>query len=81
MINVSDAPSFEDGGCIHRSRESAVYFLGEPGDGGSYLVEHTASIMLVDPRGRLVALFGMPHDAAAIAARFLEIERAVLATG
>ena len=59
----------------------ATYFLGEPGDDGSYFVEHTASIMLVDPRGRLVALFGMPHDAAAIAARFLEIERAVLATG
>ena len=41
----------------------------------------TASIMLSDPRGRLVALFGMPHDAAATAARFLELERAVLAAG
>ena len=37
--------------------------------------------MLVDPHGRLVALFAMPHDAAAIAARFLELERAVLAAG
>lgn len=59
----------------------AVYFRGEPGDDGSYLVDHTASIMLVDPRGRLVALFGMPHDAAAIGARFLELERAVRAAG
>ena len=37
--------------------------------------------MLVDPRGRLVALFGMPHDAATIVTRFLDLERAVLAAG
>ena len=59
----------------------AVYFRAEPGDDGSYLVDHTASIMLIDPRGRLVALFGMPHDAALIGTRFLELERAVLAAG
>ena len=59
----------------------AVFFRGEPDDDGSYLVDHTTSIMLIDPRGRLVALFGMPHDAAGIAARFLELERAVLAAG
>ena len=59
----------------------AAYFRREPEDDGSYFVEHTASVMLVDPRGRLVALFGMPHDAAAIAARFIELERAVLAAG
>ena len=59
----------------------AAYFRGEPKHDGSYFVEHTAPILLIDPRGRLVALFGMPHDAAAIAARFLELERAVLAAG
>ena len=59
----------------------AVYFRGEPDDNGSYLVDHTASVMLIDPRGRLVALFGMPHDAALIGTRFLELERAVLAAG
>ena len=59
----------------------AVYFRGEPEDDGSYLVDHTASIMLIDPRGRLVALFGMPHDAATIGNRFRELERAVLAAG
>ena len=71
-----------DGELSKLAREvGAVFFRGEPEDDGSYFVEHTASIMLVDPRGRLVALFGMPHDAAAIAARFLELERAVLAAG
>ena len=59
----------------------AVYLRGEPDDDGSYLVDHTASIMLIDPRGRLVALFGMPHDPALIGTRFVEIERAVLAGG
>ena len=59
----------------------AVFFRGEAADDGAYLVDHTASIMLIDPRGRLVALFGMPHDAAAIGIRFLELERAVLAAG
>lgn len=59
----------------------AVYFRGEPESDGSYLVDHTASIMLVDPHGRLVALFGMPHDSARIAAKFLELERAVLGAG
>ena len=59
----------------------AAYFRGVPADDGSYFVEHTASIMLVDPRGRLVALFAMPHDAATIADRFLDLERAVLAPG
>ena len=71
-----------DGELSKLAREvGAVFFRGEPEDDGSYFVEHTASIMLVDPRGRLVALFGMPHDAAAIAARFLDLERAVLAAG
>ena len=59
----------------------AVFFRGEPDDDGSYFVDHTASVVLIDPRGRLVALFGMPHDAAGIVGRFIEIERAVQAAG
>ena len=71
-----------DGELSRLAREvGAAYVRGEPDDDGSYFVDHTASIMLVDPYGRLVALFGMPHDAAAITARFLELERAVLAAG
>ena len=71
-----------DGELSKLAREvGAVYFRGEPGQDGSYLVDHTVSIMLIDPRGRLVALFGMPHDAVAIVTRFLELKRAVLAAG
>ncbi len=39
-----------------------------PADGdGNYSVDHTAAIFLVDPQGRLAALFGGPHEAATIA--------------
>lgn len=40
----------------------------EKGDG--YLVDHSASILLIDPNGALAALFGAPHRAALIAADF-----------
>ena len=70
----------EDAALSKLAREvGAVFFRGEPGEDGSYLVDHTASIMLIDPRGRLVAVFGMPHDADSIATRFLELERVVRA--
>jgi protein SCO1/2 len=36
--------------------------------GADYTVDHTASILLVDPEGRLRGLFRTPHDAARIAA-------------
>ena len=58
----------------------AAYFRGDMRDDGSYLIEHTASVMLIDPWGRLIALFGMPHHADTIVARFLELERQVLAS-
>ena len=71
-----------DGELARLARDvGAAYFRDEPDDDGSYFVDHTASIMLVDPHGRLVALFAMPHDAAAIAVRFLELEQAVRAAG
>ena len=71
-----------DGELSRLAREvGATWFRDEPQDDGSYFVEHSASIMLIDPRGRLVALFGMPHDSATIAARFLDVERAVLSAG
>ena len=59
----------------------AVYIPGETREDGSYLIDHTASILLIDPEGRFVALFGTPHHAGDIASRFLEIERLVLAAG
>ncbi len=38
-----------------------------------YLMDHSASILLVDPRGRLTAIFSAPHDAAGMASDFLTI--------
>ncbi len=35
----------------------------EPDADGNYLVDHTAAVFLIDPRGHLVALFQAPHAA------------------
>jgi protein SCO1/2 len=39
----------------------------------AYLMDHSASVMLADPQGRLHAVFGAPHDAEAIANDFRAI--------
>ena len=38
-----------------------------------YLVDHSASILLIDPLGRLAAIFSAPHDPTAIAQDFVAI--------
>ncbi len=40
---------------------------------GSYTVDHTAALFLVDPEARLLAVFPTPHVAAAIAADYRRI--------
>jgi protein SCO1/2 len=47
--------------------------IGPAGADGSYAVDHTAAVFLVDPEGRYAALFGAPHDAATIARDFRRI--------
>ena len=54
-----------------------LYIRNTPGPDGSYLVDHTASILLTGPDARLVALFGAPHDAHVIAERFERIRQLV----
>ena len=47
-------------------------------EGGSerdYLIDHTTSVMLIDPQRRLHAIFGTPHDPSAIAEAFSKIRR------
>ena len=39
-----------------------------------YSMDHSASILLVDPLGRLAAIFSSPHDPSAMATDFLSIE-------
>jgi protein SCO1/2 len=34
--------------------------------GGEYLMDHTASVILIDPEGRLRAIFSAPHKASAM---------------
>lgn len=48
---------------------------GEPSKEGEYLVDHSASLFLIDPRGRLISLFSAPHKANAIVSRFMAIRR------
>ena len=38
-----------------------------------YLMDHSASILLVDPDGRLAAIFSAPHDSARMALDFMAI--------
>lgn len=45
----------------------AFAYTPAEGAGEDYNVDHTASIFLVDPAGRLAAVFGAPHDANDIA--------------
>jgi protein SCO1/2 len=50
------------------ARQVGVLYARAPGgDASGYLVDHSASILLTDPQGRLAALFSPPHDAAALA--------------
>lgn len=46
---------------------------GPQSDRDTYLISHTASYFLVDPRGRIVGAFSPPHDPGTIGAQFKEI--------
>jgi protein SCO1/2 len=52
------------------TRQLGVMYQRAPGEESAlgYLVDHTASMLLIDPQARLTALFSTPHDAVAIAA-------------
>lgn len=52
-----------------------VYHVGKPDEQGEYLVDHSASVFLFDPEARLVSVFTTPHEADAIAERFLAIRQ------
>ena len=50
-----------------------AFYHGQPGPDGDYLVDHSASVFLLDPQARLVAILPAPHEAERILARFREI--------
>lgn len=58
----------EDANLKEFARQLGVlYIRAEPDASGNYLVDHTAAVFLIDPRGHLVALFQAPHTAERIA--------------
>lgn len=50
-----------------------AWYLHDKDDRGNYLVDHSASVFLIDPEGRLLAVFSAPHDQDSIRKRFLKI--------
>ncbi len=44
-----------------------------PGDGDGYLVDHSAAVLLIDPRARLHAVMTPPHDPEAMAGDLAQI--------
>ncbi len=46
---------------------AAIYFIGEPDENGHYDVDHSANLLILDPRGRLAGMFRPPFDPQAMA--------------
>jgi protein SCO1/2 len=66
----------EDAKLQEFARQLGVLFIrAEPDADGNYVVDHTAAIFLIDPRGHLVALFQAPHSAQTIARDVPKIQR------
>lgn len=47
--------------------------IGPPAEDGTYAVDHSAAVFLVDRQARIAALFGMPHEPAEMARDFRRI--------
>lgn len=55
------------------SQQLGAFFRIVDQPGGDYLVEHSGSILLIDPEGRLAAVFPSPHRPAALVDAFRNI--------
>ena len=56
------------------SRQFGAAYIKEPTDSAdNYLISHTSSIFLVDPKMRIIASFSPPHDAETITLQYLQI--------
>lgn len=49
-------------------RDLGIAYVRNPGAGGDYTVDHSAALVLIDPRARVAGYFRPPHDTAALAA-------------
>ncbi len=74
-------PSFigisgDDAALTPLTRTLGVFYQRNDGtDTQHYTVDHSAAIYLIDPRGRLTAVFSQPHEAAKVAADYQRIVR------
>ena len=59
------------------SQLGVVFLYGDKSADGGYIVDHTASVFLTDPMGRIVGIFSAPHSADSIMGRYLEIRQFV----
>lgn len=50
------------------TRALGLVYARVPGEGDSYTVDHSASVVIIDPEGRVVGLFRPPFEAVPIAA-------------
>lgn len=59
------------------SQLGAIYARGEDDDAGGYLVDHTATVLLIDPGARVVGLLHAPHEPERMAVEFNGIRKFV----
>ena len=57
------------------------YYVNKTGDSENYLVDHSGSLFLTDPDGRLVAILSMPHTQDGIVDKFIRVRRFIRAQG
>jgi protein SCO1/2 len=55
----------------------AVFMYGDKSGDGAYPVDHTAALFLIDPKGRVVAVFSAPHQVDSIRDRYKMIRNFV----
>ena len=60
---------------LSRELSSLAMKVPNPDNPGNYLVDHTASILLINPDGRLEAIFTPPHHPETMAADYRELAR------
>ena len=51
-----------------------AYFLNNDEENENYLVDHSASVYLIDPEARLVGKLSPPHSSEMIEQRFIQIK-------
>jgi protein SCO1/2 len=54
---------------------NVMYLQDEAGPGEGSLISHTSSVMLVDPRARLYAVFSRPHDGPGVVSAFRSLRK------